>query len=248
MNPDCENIKPYNDELSGKGQQVEKMFDSIAPAYDLMNHAMTLGIDKLWRRKAVKMIRRHGATKILDVATGTGDLALMMARRLDPISVIGVDLSAKMIEIGRRKVTAAGLGDVVKMTVGDCLDLAYPDETFDCVTVAYGVRNFEDLERGYSEMFRVLQPGGMICVIELSTPSSPIVRPLYSVYSNKVIPAVGRIVSRDASAYTYLPRSIAAVPQGEQMLEIIRNAGFVNAEFRTLTLGVCTIYSAVKPS
>ncbi|MCH5245235.1 MAG: bifunctional demethylmenaquinone methyltransferase/2-methoxy-6-polyprenyl-1,4-benzoquinol methylase UbiE [Muribaculaceae bacterium] len=247
MSPDCENIKPYKGDNSAKKVQVEKMFDNIAPAYDLMNRAMTLGIDKLWRRKAVKMIHSHGATKILDVATGTGDLAMLLAQRLDPISVIGIDLSARMIEIGRRKVAAAGLGDVVKLTVGDCLDLAYPDETFDCVTVAYGVRNFEDLARGYSEMFRVLQPGGMMCVIELSTPTMPVIRPLYNIYSTKIIPAVGRVVSRDTDAYTYLPRSIAAVPQGEKMLEMLTGAGFVNARFKTLTLGVCTIYTAFKP-
>lgn len=248
MGPEIEEIKPYGMTEGAKGEQVERMFNSIAPSYDLMNRAMTLGIDKLWRRKAVKMIKARGATKILDVATGTGDLALLMARKLDPISVIGIDLSARMIEIGRRKIADSGLGDVVKLTVGDCLDLAYPDETFDCVTVAYGVRNFEDLRRGYSEMFRVLQPGGMICVIELSTPRSNIVRPIYNIYSMKIIPAIGRAVSRDPKAYTYLPLSIAAVPQGDDMLAIMADAGFVDTRCRTLTLGVCSIYTAVKPA
>lgn len=246
MSNDCENIKPYDDNLPKAGQ-VEQMFDNIAPAYDVMNRAMTLGIDRIWRRIAVRMIQRHGASKILDVASGTGDLALLLARKLDPISVIGVDLSSRMIEIGRRKVAAAGIGDVVKLTVGDCMDLAFPDETFDCATVAFGVRNFENLLRGYAEMFRVLQPGGMICVIELSTPTSPVIRPLYNLYSNRVIPAVGRAVSHDNEAYSYLPRSIAAVPQGERMLEIMSDAGFINTRCRRLSFGVCSIYTALKP-
>lgn len=246
MSIDCENIKPYNDDMP-KADQVEKMFDNIAPAYDVMNRAMTLGIDRLWRRVAVKMIATRGATKILDVASGTGDMAMLLARKLDPISVIGIDLSSRMIEIGRRKVAASGMGDVVKLTVGDCMDLAFPDETFDCATVAFGVRNFENLHRGYAEMYRVLQPGGMICVIELSTPTSPVIRPLYNIYSNRVIPAVGKAVSHDAEAYTYLPRSISVVPQGERMLEIMSNVGFVNTRCRRLTFGVCSIYTAVKP-
>ncbi len=246
MSTDCENIKPYNNSQPKAGQ-VEQMFDNIAPAYDVMNRAMTMGIDRLWRRAAVKMIADKGATKILDIASGTGDLAMLMAAKLDPISVIGIDLSQRMVEIGRRKVAASGMGDVVKLTVGDCMDLAFPDETFDCVTVAFGVRNFENIHRGYAEMLRVLQPGGMICVIELSTPTAPVVRSLYNIYSNRVIPFVGRAVSHDSDAYTYLPRSIAAVPQGDRMLEIMSAEGFVNTRCRRLTFGVCSIYTAFKP-
>lgn len=246
MAADCEHINPYDDDRA-KTSQVREMFDNIAPAYDVMNRAMTFGIDRLWRRKAVGMIARHGASYILDVATGTGDLAIEMARRLDPISITGIDLSEKMLEIGTRKVAEADLAEVVKLMAGDCMQLPFPDETFDCVTVAYGVRNFENLDLGYSEMFRVLKPGGMVCVIELSTPRSPLVKPLYDLYTRRLIPAAGKFVSHDSRAYSYLPESIAAVPQGDDMLAIMRNAGFADTRCRRLFFGTCSIYTAVRP-
>lgn len=242
---DCEEINPYDDTRS-KSAQVREMFDNIAPAYDFMNRAMTFGIDKLWRRRAVKILGQHGASRILDVATGTGDLALLMARCLQPQSIEGVDLSEKMIEVGRHKVSEAGLGHMIRLSVADCLNLPYADGSFDAVTVAYGVRNFENLLRGYSEMHRVLRPGGMLTVIELSTPTSTLVKPLYDLYTRHVIPAVGRLVSKDVRAYSYLPESIAAVPQGEAMLSLMRQAGFSETRFRPLTFGTCTIYTAVR--
>ena len=243
---DCTQINPYDDGRA-KGAQVKEMFDSIAPAYDFMNRAMTFGIDKWWRRRAVARLSTCSHDRILDIATGTGDLAILMARRLDPLSVTGVDLSDGMIEIGRRKVADEGLTDVIDLKIGDCMQLPFPDAAFDCVTSAYGVRNFENLLAGYREMYRVLRSGGTVCVIELSTPTSPIIRPLYNFYSRHIIPAVGRLVSRDVRAYSYLPESIAAVPQGEAMLSIMREAGFIDATFHPMTFGTCTVYLATKP-
>ncbi len=245
---DCEQITPYGSTAEGgKTGQVREMFDNIAPAYDFMNRAMTLGIDKLWRRRAVNMVRAHGGKQILDVATGTGDLAIALARRIEGSRVTGADLSEGMIEIGRDKVAKAGLADRITLEAADCMNLPMADDTFDCVTVAYGVRNFEDLRRGYAEMARVLRPGGMIAVIELSTPTSPLVKPLYRLYTRGIIPAVGRMISHDSRAYSYLPESIAAVPQGEEMLSLMREAGLTEAKCLPLTFGTCSIYTAIKP-
>lgn len=222
------------------------MFDNIAPAYDFMNRAMTFGIDKLWRRSAVKLIASETHDDILDIATGTGDLAILLARKLDPLTVIGVDLSEGMIEIGRKKVLAEGLDDIVTLGIGDCLQLPFPDASFDCITCAYGVRNFQNLLAGYREMHRVLRPGGMVVILELSTPRSAVVRPFYNLYTRHLIPTVGRLVSKDVRAYSYLPESIAAVPQGSEMTAIMTEAGFREAVHRPLTFGTCTIYTARK--
>lgn len=222
------------------------MFDSIAPAYDLMNRAMTLGIDHLWRARAVRQVAARSPREILDVATGTGDLAIRLARAAADCRVTGIDLSEGMLEIGRGKVAAAGLSGRVSFQKADCLALPYPDASFDAVTVAYGVRNFENLGRGYSEMARVLRPGGMLCVIELSTPRGRLTRSLYDLYTLRVIPALGRLVSSDKSAYTYLPASIAAMPQGGEMLRLMTDAGLTEPRLRRMTFGTCTIYTAVK--
>lgn len=241
----CENINPYDDNRP-KTEQVREMFDSIAPAYDFMNRAMTFGIDKLWRRRAVKMIAEHAPKRILDIATGTGDLAIRLAKSLKPESVVGVDLSEQMLAIGQEKVKKEGLAGIVSLSPADCMHLPFENEIFDCVTVAYGVRNFEHLQQGYEEMHRVLRSGGVLCVIELSTPTSPLVKPFYKAYTKWIIPAVGRLVSKDVRAYSYLPESIAAVPQGENMLALMKNAGFSQCSFIPLTFGTCTIYVAVK--
>lgn len=241
---DCEKVTPYNDNTLAKSEQVRAMFDSIAPAYDFMNRAMTLGIDKLWRNKAVGELARSEPRYILDIATGTGDLAIKLARRLDPLSIVGVDLSEGMLEIGRDKVAAAGFSDVITLQQADCLQLPFTDRRFDCITVAYGVRNFENLLAGYIEMRRVIRPGGKLMVLELSTPTAPLVRPLYNFYTRKLIPAIGRIISKDPRAYTYLPESIAAVPQGAEMAALMTQAGFSDVTVRPLTFGVCTLYIA----
>ncbi|WP_286524220.1 bifunctional demethylmenaquinone methyltransferase/2-methoxy-6-polyprenyl-1,4-benzoquinol methylase UbiE [Duncaniella freteri] len=241
-----ENITPYGEGSGDKARQVREMFDSIAPAYDFMNRAMTLGIDRMWRSRAVKLLRGEPHDDILDIATGTGDLAIRLARELDPISVTGVDLSEGMVEIGRRKVEKEGLQEIVTLGIGDCLLLPFTDGSFDAVTCAYGVRNFADLSGGYREMYRVLRPGGTAVILELSTPRSRAVRPLYDIYTRHVIPAVGRLVSKDVRAYSYLPESIAAVPQGDDMTAIMLEAGFSSARAISLTFGTCTIYVAKK--
>lgn len=243
---EVENITPYGADSRDKTEQVREMFDAIAPAYDFMNRAMTFGIDKLWRRKAVKLLASSPHDDILDVATGTGDLAIRLARSLDPVTVVGVDLSEEMVEIGRRKVTAEGLDDTVTLGLGDCLLLPFPDSSFDAVTCAYGVRNFADIEAGYREMHRVLRPGGSVVILELSTPRSKLVTPFYNLYTRHVIPTVGRLVSKDVRAYSYLPESIAAVPQAGAMCAILEAAGFTSPRAIPLTFGTCTIYTAKK--
>lgn len=246
MDVKAEHIKPYDADRA-KTEQVREMFDSIAPAYDWMNRAMTFGVDKSWRRKAVNMVAAAAPAHIIDIATGTGDLAIALARKMPQALVTGIDLSQGMVDIGCRKIADAGLSDRVKLLTADCLAMPFPDDAADAITVAYGVRNFEHLDRGYAEMFRVLRPGGMLCVIELSTPVNPLVKPFYKLYTKTIIPTLGRIVSKDSRAYSYLPESIAAVPQGDDMLRLIRDAGFTDTAFRRLTFGVCTIYTGVKP-
>lgn len=244
---DCEQINPYTGDTRTKSQQVKEMFDNIAPAYDFMNRAMTFGIDRLWRRKAIKMLSRNHPTSILDVATGTGDLAILLARKTDASKITGIDLSEGMIEIGRKKIKQAALDDKITLCQGDCLNLPMPDATFDAVTVAYGVRNFENLLAGYREMLRVIRPGGSITVIELATPVSPLVRPLYRLYTRWIIPALGRMVSKDVRAYSYLPESIAAVAQRDSMTSLMTKAGFTDTKWRSLTFGTCIIYTARRP-
>lgn len=246
MEVKAEKINPYVNDTRPKTEQVRDMFDSIAPAYDFMNRAMSFGIDKWWRSLAVKMIARTTPRQILDVATGTADLAIKLATELHPEHVTGIDLSEGMIELGKQKVAARGLSDKISLMTADCLSLPFADNTFDCVTVAYGVRNFEHLDRGYAEMFRVLRPGGTICVIELSTPRSALVKPFYRLYTRTLIPAAGRLISKDTRAYSYLPESIAAVPQGQRMLALMEEAGFSNCRCRSLTFGTCSIYTATK--
>lgn len=242
----AEKITPYGTDRP-KGAQVEEMFDNIAPAYDFMNRAMTLGIDRGWRRKVVETAAAMRPAAILDVATGTGDLAIQLARAIPAATLTGIDLSEGMLAVGRRKVKEAGLAARVTLRQGDCLSLPFPDGSFDVVTVAFGVRNFEHLDRGYAEMARVLRPGGKLVVLELSVPPSPLVRPFYKLYTRGVIPLLGRLVSSDSRAYSYLPESIAAMPQGGRMLSLMKEAGLASPALRRLTLGVATIYTAINP-
>ncbi len=240
-------INPYTSDTRQKTDQVREMFDSIAPAYDFMNRAMTFGIDRLWRRRAVGLLADVPHGDILDIATGTGDLAILMARSFPQSRVTGIDLSEGMVGIGRKKINDCGLDGRVTLGIADCLAMPYPDASFDCITCAYGVRNFQDLLAGYREMLRVLRPGGCIVILELSTPSSAIVRPLYEFYTRAIIPFAGRMVSKDTRAYSYLPESIAAVPQCGEMCGLMIEAGFAEASFISLTFGTCTIYIADKP-
>lgn len=241
-----EQVTPYGNSDTAKTEQVRQMFDSIAPAYDFMNRAMTLGIDIWWRRLAVKQLKRLKPARILDVATGTGDFAIQLHKSLHPEHITGIDLSQGMLDEARRKVKEKSLEQSITFEQGDCMALEMQDGTFDAVTVAFGVRNFEHLQQGYEEMARVLRPGGMLCVLELSTPTNPIIRWFYDLYTLHIIPWIGGLKSGDANAYRYLPQSIAAVPQGDDMLQLMRNAGLHDAHYKRLTLGTCTIYTAVK--
>lgn len=244
----AESVKPYADSERDKGGQVEEMFDSIAPAYDLMNTAMTFGMHRIWRRRALRRVAGALCGKVLDVATGTGDLAFFLRRHYGSRSITGIDLSAGMLAVARRKLAMLPEPDrnAISFMEADCLALPFADNSFDAVTVAYGVRNFERLLQGIREMQRVLRPGGSICIIELSEPRMPHLRMMYRLYARHVIPAVGRMVSGDCSAYTYLPMSIAAAPQREAMTKLMRQAGLRDTAWRTMTFGSVCVYTAVK--
>lgn len=240
-----ENIKPYNEEES-KAAQVEKMFDNIAPAYDKLNHALSWNIDKSWRRKAINLLKPFLPQRVMDVATGTGDFAIQAYHILHPQELIGTDISEGMMNIGRAKVKQAGLDKHISFAKEDCTSLSFPDHRFDAITVAFGIRNFEHLDQGLQEMYRVLVPGGHLVILELSEPEGFPMKQLYAIYSKVVIPTIGKFLSKDRSAYTYLPQSIKAFPQGEVMQNIIRKAGFSQVSFKRLTLGICTLYFATK--
>ena len=239
-----EQVTPYGE--GAKTEQVRQMFDAIAPAYDFMNRAMTLGIDIWWRQLAVKRLKRLKPATILDVATGTGDFAIQLNDSLQPQHITGIDLSEGMLAEARRKIKKKGLEDVITFKQDDCMALHMDDATVDAVTVAFGVRNFEHLQQGYQEMARVLKPGGMLCVLELSTPTNPLIRWFYDLYTLHIIPWLGSLKSGEKSAYRYLPESIAAVPQGDDMLQLMRNAGLSETKCRRLTFGTCSIYTAIK--
>jgi demethylmenaquinone methyltransferase/2-methoxy-6-polyprenyl-1,4-benzoquinol methylase len=239
-----ETIKPYRE--GEKTTQVEQMFDNIAPAYDTLNHRLSWNIDRGWRRKAIRQLADYHPQQMLDIATGTGDFAMMAARMLAPRQLIGADISEGMMAIGRRKVAEAGLADIIRFEHEDCTALSYADNSFDAVTAAFGIRNFADLDRGLAEMCRVLRPGGHLSIVELTTPVSFPMKQLFYIYSHTVLPVYGRIISKDASAYTYLTKTIEAFPQGESMVGILRKAGFSEARFRRLTFGICTMYFATK--
>lgn len=245
MNYPQENIKPYNADEK-KGAQVEKMFDNIAPTYDRLNHALSWNIDRSWRRKAINWLKPFHPRRILDVATGTGDFAIQAYTVLQPDELTGTDISDGMMNVGREKVKAARLEQRIRFAKEDCTALTFPDKRFDAVTVAFGVRNFEDLDKGLSEMYRVLDDNGKLVILELSEPEQFPMKQLYALYSKAVIPTLGKLLSKDRSAYTYLPQSIKAFPQGEVMTGIIRKARFSEVSFKRLTLGICTLYLATK--
>ena len=240
-----ESIKPYNEEEK-KSVQVERMFDNIAPAYDQLNHTLSWGIDKSWRKKAIHWLKPFNPQRMMDVATGTGDFAIQACRVLNPKELIGTDISEGMMNVGRQKVKEAGLESRISFAKEDCTALSFPDNRFDAITVAFGVRNFEDLDKGLREMHRVLDSEGKLVILELSEPEWFPMKQLYALYSKVVIPTLGKLLSKDRSAYTYLPQSIKAFPQGEVMKEIILKAGFKEACFKRLTLGICTLYTATK--
>ena len=237
-------IKPYGE--GEKAKQVEEMFDNIAPSYDKLNHRLSWDIDKGWRRKAIRQLAPFKPQTLLDIATGTGDFAILAAEMLRPKRLVGADISEGMMEIGRKKVREKGLQDIISFAKEDCLHLSYQDETFDAVTAAFGIRNFADLDSGLREMQRVLRKGGHLSIVELTSPVSFPMKQLFHVYSHTVLPVYGRLISKDTSAYSYLTKTIEAFPQGEQMVEILHKAGFSEAHFKRLTCGICTMYFARK--
>jgi demethylmenaquinone methyltransferase/2-methoxy-6-polyprenyl-1,4-benzoquinol methylase len=238
-------ITPYNKE-ERKGAQVEKMFDNIASAYDRLNHTLSLGIDRLWRNKAIDSLKPFSPQNILDIATGTGDFAILAAKRLKPKHVIGADISLEMMEIAAHKVNQQVLERVISFQREDCMNLTFADDTFDAVTVAYGARNFESLDKGLREILRVLRPGGHLLILELASPKSSPMKELFWLYSHLVIPFVGWIFSRDVKAYNYLTDSVNAFPQGEVMERILRKNGYRQVTWKRFTFGICTMYVGKK--
>lgn len=239
-------VVPYKNSSEGKKKQVEHMFDGIAGKYDSLNRVISLGVDQSWRRKVVREILEGKPGRVLDMATGTGDLAISLARAGVP-EVVGLDISEGMLEIGRNKVIESGLQEQVRMLTGDAEGIPSGDNAFQAATVAFGVRNFEDLDRGLSELYRVLSPGGKLVILETSVPEHALARLGYRMYCSLLLPAIGRIFSSDPHAYRYLSDSAAAFPFGEAFNNILRKTGFISVENRPQTFGAATIYVAIKP-
>lgn len=238
-------IKPYSDSLKGKKEQVAEMFDNIAPKYDFLNHFLSFGIDKVWRRKAIRLLMKYSPVSILDVATGTGDFAIA-ALKTGATKIIGVDISEEMLAVGRVKIENLGIASKISLQKGDSEELSFPDNSFDAVTVAFGVRNFENLSKGIDELFRVLKPGGIVCVLEFSKPRPFPVKQLYTFYSFYILPFFGRLFSNDKSAYRYLPESVEVFPDGDEFLSVLTKSGFTQAIQHRQTFGVATIYTGIK--
>lgn len=242
---DQEKIKPYRNE-GNKVEQVEQMFDHIAPAYDRLNHLMSFGIDRSWRKQAINALLPFQPKKMMDVATGTGDFAILAARVLHPTYLLGTDISEGMLEIGRQKVKEQGLEHIIDFACEDCCNLSFDDNTFDAIITAFGVRNFANLDKGLQEMHRVLTENGHLVILELSSPKNKLMHLLFKIYSSIVIPCLGRLISKDIKAYYYLPKTIQAFSQGEVMKGILEKDGFHGISFKRLTFGICTLYIAKK--
>ena len=238
-------IKPYRDSLTGKKEQIADMFDHIAPKYDFLNHTLSFGIDKMWRRKAIRLISAFKPESILDVATGTGDFAIA-ALRSGADKITGIDISKEMVAVGQEKIRKLGLEEKIELSMGDSEAIEFPDETFDVATVAFGVRNFENLRLGLDQLFRVLKKGGALCILEFSKPRQPFVRFMYGIYSRFIMPRVGQMVSGNKSAYTYLPESVEEFPDGEKFISFMQESGFSQIREYRLTFGIATIYIGRK--
>lgn len=238
-------VNPYSDGRS-KESQVESMFDNIAPAYDFMNRAMTFGLDRMWLGRLLRVVQAEKPSHIADFATGTGDVAIAMARRMPQARLTGLDLSEGMLARAKQKTAGTPLQTRIRFRQADCLATPLDSGTVDVVTVAYGVRNYADISAGIAEIYRVLRPGGLVAVLELSVPANPVAKALYKVYTRMAIPLAGRIVAGDGAAYRYLLDSIASVPQRDDMCRIFEENGFVDARWHSLTLGACTLYVARK--
>lgn len=238
-------VLPYKTEESGKKEQVAKMFNNISGHYDFLNHFLSLGIDRGWRKRAIKILSPVKPKQILDVATGTGDFAFQ-ALSLNPDKVMGIDISEGMLEVGRKKISKRNLSAKIELQRGDSENLQFEENKFDAITVGFGVRNFENLEKGLKEIFRVLKPGGMVVILEFSRPRKFPMAQLYRFYFKVILPKIGRLVSKDKSAYTYLPESVEAFPDGMDFENILKQTGFKDTTCEPLTFGISSIYTGRK--
>jgi demethylmenaquinone methyltransferase/2-methoxy-6-polyprenyl-1,4-benzoquinol methylase len=240
----AEQVKPY-DANKAKKEQVAEMFNNISGNYDRLNHLLSLNIDKLWRKKAVKMLRPYKPQIILDVATGTGDFAVELLA-LSPTSIKGIDISAGMLEVGKTKMIRRSVDQIIDLQLGDAEAIQFPENHFEAVTVAFGVRNFEHLRTGLEEIKRVLKPGYAVAILEFSKPKGFPMKQLYDVYFRFILPTIGKVISKDSRAYTYLPESVQAFPEGKDFIKILESIGYKNIKERRLTFGIASIYLAEK--
>ena len=238
-------VVPYKNTTKGKKEQVAEMFNNISRKYDFLNHFLSLGIDVYWRKKAIGMLANSHPKKILDIATGTGDFALM-ALRLNPTEIVGIDISEGMLEVGKEKISKRGLEHVIKLEKGDSENIRFEDNSFDASIVAFGVRNFENLEKGLKEINRVLKPGAKFVVLEFSKPRIFPFKQLYTFYFKYILPKIGNSISKDTAAYSYLPESVRAFPDGNDFLERLKESGFKNTTWKPLTFGISSIYTGQK--
>jgi len=238
-------VVPYKDKNEGKKEQVASMFNNISKHYDFLNHLLSMGIDVIWRKKAIKKLQQTQPKLILDIATGTGDFAIE-ALALNPEKVIGVDISEGMLEVARKKIKKKNLDHIITLELGDSEKLMYPENNFDAVIVSFGVRNFENLEKGLADMYRVLKPGGKAVIIEFSKPEKFPMKQGYNFYFKYILPQIGKLISKDNDAYTYLPESVQAFPYGRDFLAILEKIGYKNTTCTSLTFGISAIYTGEK--
>lgn len=238
-------VVPYKEEVGGKKEQVATMFNNISKKYDFLNHFLSLGIDIIWRKKAIRLLKDKQPKQMLDIATGTGDFAIA-ALKLNPTKVTGIDISEGMLNVGKEKIKAKGLTDKIELKLGDSENLQFDNETFDAYTVGFGVRNFENLEKGLAEMLRVLKPEGTAIILEFSKPKKFPIKQVYNFYFNKILPGIGKLVSKDNAAYTYLPESVDAFPDGKDFTQILTKLGYKDATVIPLMFGIASIYKATK--
>ncbi len=238
-------VIPYKEKTEGKKEQVATMFNNISKKYDFLNHFLSMGIDILWRKKAIRMLKESQPKQMLDIATGTGDFAIE-ALKLNPSSVTGVDISEGMLAVGKEKIKKKGVDHIISLELGDSENLRFDDNTFDAYTVGFGVRNFENLEKGLAEMLRVLKPNGTAIILEFSKPKAFPIKQIYNFYFNKMLPGIGNLISKDNAAYTYLPESVDAFPDGKEFTTILEELGYKNPKATTLMFGIASIYKANK--
>jgi len=239
-------VLPYKESDAGKKQQVAEMFNNISGKYDLLNRLLSAGVDVSWRKKALKMLKDDKPFYLLDVATGTADFALMAQKILKPGKITGIDISEGMLAIGAKKIKEAGLETTIDLEVGDCEALVFPDASFDAVTVAFGVRNFEDLDKGLKEINRVLKIGGKVLILEFSKPDTFPLNYLFNFYFKHILPLIGKMISKDTAAYSYLPESVQVFPYGSNFLDKLKEAGFEKTKWKKLTFGISSVYTGTK--